>query len=61
VSRLSPAATAKSSTAMAKDEEAGISNGPSQPPYSSSLSPAKKIELHPAFYVAYEISTQLRG
>jgi hypothetical protein len=46
---------------MAKDEEAGISNGPSQPPYSSSLLPAKKIELHPAFYVAYEISTQLRG
>ena len=37
---------------MAKDEEAGVSNGPSQS--HSSLPPAKKIQLHPAFFVAYD-------
>lgn len=44
---------------MAKDEEAGVSNGPSPSP-SSSLPPAKKIEVHPAFFVAY-VQTAFQG
>lgn len=38
---------------MGKDEEAGVSNGPSQS-HSSSLPPAKKTDLHPAVFVAYD-------
>jgi len=45
---------------MAKDEEAGVSNGPPPPGGGSSLPPAKKIEMHPAFYVAY-VDKRVRG
>jgi hypothetical protein len=38
---------------MKKDEESGIINGHTDTTSQTTLPPAKKIELHPAFFVSY--------